>query len=162
MIWLSLFFIVVGICFTAVLFFGAPYLPTRRTQIDAALELSKLKRGETMLELGCGDGRVLIAAAQKGIKSVGYELNPVLALIAWARTIKYREYVRIIWGDFWRKDWPEHQVIFTFLLPKLMPKLNKKIIQSKHKPVKLVSYAFEIPDLPADAEKAGVFLYLYK
>jgi 16S rRNA A1518/A1519 N6-dimethyltransferase RsmA/KsgA/DIM1 with predicted DNA glycosylase/AP lyase activity len=162
MIWLSLLFITIGICFTAVLFFGAPYLPTRRAQIDAALQLAKLKRGETLLELGCGDGRVLIAAAQKGIKSVGYELNPVLFLVAWFRTRRYRNYARVIWGDFWRKDWPEHQAIFTFLLPKLMPKLNKKIIQSKHKPVKLVSYAFEVPDRSADAEKAGVFLYFYK
>ena len=162
MIWLSLFFIVIGICFTAVLFVGAPYLPTRRAQIDAALRLAKLKPGETMLELGCGDGRVLIAAAQNGINSVGYELNPVLAVIAWVRTIKYRKYTRVIWGDFWRKDWPEHQAIFTFLLPKLMPKLNKKIMQSKHKPVKLVSYAFEIPDRKPEAKDAGIFLYTYK
>lgn len=115
-----------------------------------------------MLELGCGDGRVLILAARRGIKSVGYELNPLLAFTAWLRTRKYRNEVQIIWGDFWRQDWPEHEAIFTFLLPKLMPKLNNKIMQSKHKPVKLVSYAFEVPDRKPVAEKAGIFLYLYK
>ncbi len=162
MIWLSLLFIAVGLCFTFVLLFGAPYLPTRRQQIEAALELADLKRGETMLELGCGDGRVLILAARRGIKSVGYELNPLLAFTAWLRTRKYRNEVQIIWGDFWRQDWPEHQAIFVFLLPKLMPKLNNKIMQSKHKPVKLVSYAFEVLDRQPVAEKAGIFLYLYK
>ncbi len=161
MIWLSLLFIIIGLCFTFVLLFGAPYLPTRRAQINAALDLAELKPGDTMLELGCGDGRVLIAAAKRGVNSVGYELNPVMALISWIRTYKYRKNIKIIWGDFWRADWPEHQAIFTFLLPKLMPKLNKKIMQSKHKPVKLVSYAFEILDLRPRAKKDGVFLYIF-
>lgn len=162
MILLSVLLIVVGFCFAVVLLFGAPYLPTTKLQIDAAIKLASLKPGETMLELGCGDGRVVIAAAKKGINVVGYELNPVMALIAWIRTRKYRKNVKIIWGDFWQKEWPEHQAIFTFLLTKYMPKLNKKIIQSKHKPVKLVSFAFKIPDREADSEKAGVFLYRYQ
>ena len=161
MIWLSLVFIFIGICFAGVLLFGAPYLPTTKPQIEAALKLVALKPGETMLELGCGDGRVVIAAAQKGYKVVGYELNPILALIAWLRTRRYRRNAKIIWGDFWREDWPEHEAIFTFLLPKHMPKLNKKIMQSKHKPVKLVSFAFEIPGRKPDAKKAGVLLYFY-
>lgn len=162
MIWLSLLLIFIGLCFAGVLLFGAPYLPTTKTQVEAAIKLAALKPGETMLELGCGDGRVVIAAAKQGVNVVGYELNPIMALIAWLRTRKYRKNAKIIWGDFWRKDWPEHQAIFTFLLPKLMPKLNKKVIQSKHKPVKLISFAFEVPDRKPDNQKAGVFLYLYR
>lgn len=161
MIWLSLLFVSVGICFAGVLLFGAPYLPTTKRQIEAALRLADLKPGETMLELGCGDGRVVLAAAKRGIKVVGYELNPLLAAIARVRTLKYRGQVKIIWGDFWRKDWPEHQAIFIFLLPKYMSKLDKKIMQSKHKPVKLVSFAFKIPDRKFNAELDGVFLYTY-
>lgn len=162
MIWLSLLFVLIGLCFAGVLLFGAPYLPTTKPQIEAALRLAALKPGQTMLELGCGDGRVVLAAARQGAKVVGYELNPLLAAITWLRTRRYRDKVTIIWGDFWRKDWPEHQVIFTFLLPKLMPKLNKKIIQSKHKPVKLVSFAFEIPGRQIVKNDRGVLLYLYK
>lgn len=149
------------ICFGGVLLVGAPYLPTLSAQVSVALKLAHLKPGDTMLELGCGDGKVLIAAAKQGIHSVGYELNPVVAAIAWVRTIRYRKYVTVIWGDFWKKPWPEADVIFVFLLPKYMNKLHKKCIQYNHKPVKLVSFAFTIPgQLPA-AKQDGVFRYDY-
>ena len=161
MIWLGIAVVVVIICFAAVVLFGAPYVPTLKPQVKTALELANLKSGQTMLELGCGDGKVLIAAAKKGINIVGYELNPLLAIIAWLRTRRYRRQVKVIWGDFWRKPWPEAEAIFTFLLPKYMEKLDKKVIRYDHKPVKLVSFAFTIPNKQKTIEKNGVYLYTY-
>jgi hypothetical protein len=69
--------------------------------------------------------------------------------------------VRVIWGDFWRADWPPAAAIFTFLLPKYMSKLDTKIAHYPHKPVKLVSHAFLIPGRKPTRQKAGVFLYQY-
>lgn len=162
MIWPGLIIIVLAICFGGVLLVGAPYLPTLGPQVEAALKLADLKPGDTLLELGCGDGKVLIAAARQGINVVGYELNPLLAAVAWLRTRRYRKQVHVIWGDFWHRPWPEAEAIFTFLLPKYMLKLNKKVIQYSHKPVKLVSFAFAIPDLKPTNQKSGVYLYDYK
>lgn len=161
MIWLGIALIVLAVLFGGVLLVGAPYLPTLGPQIETALRLADLKPGDRLLELGCGDGRVLIAAAKKGLNVVGYELNPLLALIAWICTRRYRRQVRIIWGNFWKKDWPEAEAAFVFLLDKYMPRLNKKFIQYKHKPVKLVSFAFKIPELKPLAYKEGVYLYEY-
>ena len=161
MIWLGLSLAVLIACFASVLLAGAPYLPTLRPQVRAALKLADLKPGDTLLELGCGDGRVLIAAARQGLNVVGYELNPLLAVLAWLRTRRYRRRVRVIWGDFWRKPWPPAEAIFTFLLPRYMPKLNKKVMQYSDKPVKLISFAFTIPGKKTAAEKNGVYLYKY-
>lgn len=161
MIWLALIVIVFMLSFGAVLLFGAPYLPTLSPQVKAALELSELKVGDTLLELGCGDGKVLIAAAKLGIDSVGYELNPFVALVAWLRTRRYKTHVRVILGNFWKADWPEANAVFTFLLPKYMTKLDEKMLQYKHKPTKLISNAFAIPNKPIDAQKNGVNLYIY-
>lgn len=161
MIYLTLVSIVIFACFASVLLVGAPYLPTLSPQIGAALELSDLKPGQTLLELGCGDGKVLIAAAQVGIKSVGYELNPILALIAWLRTRRFGKNVRVVCGNFWAAQWPEADAIFTFLLPKYMIKLDKSIAQYNYKPIKLVSFAFIIPDKKATTQKQGVYLYDY-
>lgn len=157
-------FIIVSIlllCFGGVLLAGAPYLPTLSPQVQTALQLAQLKKGQTLLELGCGDGKVVIAAARQGAYVIGYELNPLLAAVAWLRTRRYRRQVRIIWGNFWHKSWPPADTIFVFLLPKYMKKLDKKVIQYKHKPVKLVSCAFVIPDRPPADAKNGVYLYLY-
>lgn len=159
--WLIIVALVLALCFGSVLLFGAPYLPTLGPQVEIALRLSSLKKGQTMIELGCGDGKVLIAAAERGAKVVGYELNPLLWLLCWLRTRRYRKQVRVIWGDFWKKQWPQADVIFAFLLPRYMEKLNKKVIQSASNPVKLVSFAFEIPDRPPTRYKGGVYLYEY-
>jgi len=161
MIWV---FVIIGgllICFCGVLLVGAPYVPTLKPQVVAALELADLKAGQTLLELGCGDGKVLIAAAQQGIQAIGYELNPILALVAWIRTRRYRSKVHVIWGNFWQRSWPPAEAIFVFLLPKYMPKLHKKCMQYSHRPIKLVSFAFEIPDKKPSRQKAGLYLYVY-
>lgn len=147
--------------FGFVLLFGAPYLPTLKQQKQQALDLLDLKPGQTMLELGCGDGRVLLAAAKRGWRCVGWELNPLLALVARLVTWRYRDKVEVIWGDYWRAKWPPAEGIYGFILTKYMPKLDKKIRHDCKKPVKLVSLAFEVPDCKADRQVGGLFLYKY-
>ena len=161
MIWLSALGIVLLLCFGLVLFVGAPYLPTLTPQVKAALKLANLKPGSTLLELGCGDGKVLIAAANQGMNAVGYELNPILVVIARLRTLKYRSNVRVIWGDFWHKPWPEAEAVFVFLLPKYMKKLDTKLAQYAVKPVKLISFAFEVPDKKPAVKSSGLYMYEY-
>ena len=141
---------------------GAPYLPTLKPQVKTALKLADLQPGQTLLELGCGDGKVLVAAAQQGLYAVGYELNPLLFVDAWLRTRRFRKQVRVVWGNFWRKNWRPADAIFVFLLPKYMTKLDTAIERYNHKPVKLVSFAFSIPAKRPSAIEGGVFVYDYR
>ncbi|HEY5806103.1 MAG TPA: class I SAM-dependent methyltransferase [Candidatus Saccharimonadales bacterium] len=146
-----------------VVFFGPPYVPTLRRNMDAALDLLELKPGETMLELGCGDGRVLVAAAKRGVNAVGIELSPILAAISWLRTWRYRKQVRIIWGDYFVVKWPPADAIFTFMILRQMSKLDARIETWRgQKPVRLASFAFPIPGKKPAATQNGVFLYRYK
>lgn len=158
---MTLLFIGVGVLilmFGLVVFVGAPYLPTMTPQIEAAFDLLGLHSGNTLLELGCGDGKVLLLAASKGYKAVGIELNPILVLIAWARTRRYRETVQVRWGNFWHMTWPTSDGVFVFLINKFMPKLDKRM---EKRGGKLVSVAFSVPGRVPNAEKSGVFLYDY-
>lgn len=159
--WLFFGAAAIVLLFGFVVLFGAPYLPVLSKQKATALDLLGLKPGETLLELGSGDGRVLRAAAARGLNVVGYELNPVLVFISFFTTWKYRHQVKIIWGDYWSKPWPEAQGIFVFLLPRYMKKLDTKITQYSYKPVKLISFAFKIPDRQPIVQKDGLFLYQY-
>jgi SAM-dependent methyltransferase len=149
-------------CFGFVLLYGAPYVPTLDRQMTAAFDLLDLKKGQTMLELGCGDGKVLIAAAERGYKVVGYELNPILALVAWWRTRHYHGQVKVVWGNFWRHPWPPADGIFVFLLDKFMVRLDKTVTAQTHRPIKLASFAFQIPGVEAVAIKDGIYLYVYE
>jgi hypothetical protein len=150
------------LCFGFVVFFGAPYVPTMKPQVEAAFELLELQPGQHLLELGCGDGKVLIAAAQRGIRATGYELNPLLFLLCLLRTFRYRRLVRVKLADFWQSDWPKADAVFGFILPKLMPKLDAKIVGQKRVPLKVVSFAFAIPGKKIVRQQAGIFLYEYK
>lgn len=159
------FLVVLGIIillFGFVVLFGAPYVPTLNLQVKTALKLANLKPGQHLLELGCGDGKVLVAAAKQGVRVTGYELNPILVIISWLRTVRYRKLVRVVWGNFWQVRLPKSDAIFVFLLPKYMDRLDKKITQQSSKPVKLVSFAFEIRGKVVDAQQDGVYLYRYQ
>ncbi len=149
---------IVLIAFAGVLLFGAPYLPTLQPQIDTAFELLRLKEGQMVLELGCGDGKVLIAAAERGYRAIGIELNPFLVVVAWLRTRRYGDRVQVLWGNYWRTPWPPADAIFVFLLDRFMPRLDK---QMQKRGGKLASIAFRIPGKQVAAEHNGVFLYTY-
>lgn len=155
---IGLFILIFGF----VIAFGAPYLPTLKIQTDQALDLLDLKAGQTLLELGCGDGRVLRAAAARGINGVGYELNPILVLVARLVTWRYRKQIKIVWGNYWQSNWPPTDGIFVFLLDKYMEKLDKKVVQKySGQHVKLVSYTFKIPGKKVTRQLGALYLYDY-
>lgn len=150
---------VVVLAFGGVLVVGAPYLPTLKPQAKAAIELLNLQPGQTLLELGCGDGTVLLAAARSGLHVIGIELNPFLVVVSWLRTRRYKKQVRLIWGNFWQIKWPEADSVFVFLLDRFMPRLDLRM-QKYNTP--LVSLAFKVPGKAIVAEKQGVYLYDYQ
>lgn len=158
----SILILLVVLCFGGVVLFGAPYLPTLTPQVKRALDMVDLQPGQHLVELGSGDGKVLLAAAQRGVMVTGYELNPILALISWFRTWRYRRLVTIVWGNFWHRPLPVCDAVFVFLLPKYMEKLDKKIAQEIDRDVKLVSFAFRIPGRTHTATQEGVYLYTYR
>lgn len=148
--------------FGLVVLIGAPYVPTLRKQQEEALDLMKLKKGQTVLDLGCGDGRFLLAAAKRDINAVGIEVNPFLVIVAYFVTFKYRKLVTVKWGNMWRGDWPATDGIYVFLHTRFMSRLHNKITQSyKGKKVIVVSYAFEITDVKPVKSKDGLFMYKY-
>lgn len=148
--------------FGFVLVFGPPYLPTRRRYTKEALDLLDLKPGQTLLELGSGDGRVALAAAKRGLIVVGIELNPLLVIISRLLLWRYRKQVKIIWGNYFRVSWPQADGVFTFMIPRQMAELDRRITAWHKKPVRLASFAFAIPGKKPVTKKEGVFLYEYK
>lgn len=159
--WIIVLGLVLALQFV-VLFVGPPYLPTLAKQREAALDLLDLKPGQTFIDLGCGDGTMLKAAAKRGLVVVGYEINPLLAAIAWLRTRRYGSSVRIICGNFWKKPLKNVDGIFVFLSDSYMVKLDKFLSGQKfRKPFKLASYAFPVPERELEAKSGPVFLYKY-
>lgn len=165
--WLIWIFIAIGIliilAYVFVLPFGAPYLPTMKKQRQQALDLIGLKKGETLYDLGCGDGAMLVAAAKRGLTVVGYEINPFLVIISWLRTRRYGRQVKIRFRSFWKVDLSGADGVFIFLITHKMKQFDKFVEASKgNGPLKVVSNAFEIPGKKPLKKSGAMLLYIYK
>lgn len=148
------------VIFALAIAFGAPYLPTLRPQVDTMFDLLDLKPGQTFIELGSGDGRVLKAAAERGFKAIGIEVNPLLAIYSRLATWNQRDKVTVVWGSAWSKPLPEGDAVFVFLLQPFMSKVDRKM-KAEGKGLKLASYTFEIPRKKPIRSKNGINLYQY-
>lgn len=123
---------------------AAPWVPARAYDVEKLLDDTRLTKGEVFYELGCGDGRLVKAAAQRGAIAVGFELNPVLWLIARMRTIGVQN-ATIILGDLWRADLSKADIAMAFLVVRTVPRLEKKAAAEMRPGSRLVSYIFPLP-----------------
>lgn len=154
-----------SLLFGFVLLRGAPYVPTLRKQTEEAIKLLDIPKGSTVLELGAGDGRVALRLAKAGYRVVGYELNPILWLIAQIVTLPERRNVRVYLHDYWRVNWPEAEAAYVFLLERFMPRLDQAMTsyaKRQGRKVRLVSYAFSIPGKKPLKKHGGLFVYDYR
>jgi len=146
-IFLVIFVFLVVSLLLSLLLFVAP-VSTPRKVIKRALREAKIKPGESFYDLGCGDGRVLFQASRNyGCRAVGYELNLPVFLLAKFKVIlhgKSRD-IKIYFKNFLNQDLRKADVIFCYLTPRLMKKLEEKFKkESLKKGTRIISFAFSI------------------
>ncbi len=149
----------------------APYFPTPQLVVDKMLQLGGLKEGETMFDLGSGDGRIVIMAAQKyKAKGIGVEFDESLAKQS-ADRIKSLglKNATIIQGDMLKQNYESADLITVYLLPVgngvMTPILEKQL----KKGTRIVAHDFEFSawkpvrtmDIDDDGEGRSHRLYLY-
>ena len=139
------------------IFFGAPYLPTLPAVARKMLELGELKEGETVLDLGSGDGSILIVAAKEfGAHGIGYEINPFLRILSRWRIRRSGLADKI-------KSYPRADLIVIFLLDGACAKLSKRFQVELPPGTRVVSHGFSLPDWPKSAtvHRTSSNLYAY-
>ena len=126
---------------------GAPYVPTTDQTAKSMITLAQLQKGDTVYDLGSGDGRLLFLAAQKGAKAVGIEINPILVAFTKLRIFisPYKDLVTVRWQSFWKTDMREADVLFIYLLPLRMERLETLLSRKLHKGTIVVSNSFIFP-----------------
>ena len=128
---------------------GALYVSTSGTRIRAFLDAVPMAVDNLLVDLGCGDGRVLRSASQRyGIRAVGYELNPLAYLRARWRC-RGRKRVRVIHANFWQADLSRADVIFCYLFPDVMKRMAAKIRAEAKPGAVVVSCNFPLPGCTA-------------
>jgi hypothetical protein len=153
--------VAVSVAFALGAILGAPYLPVLKREHDDLLDLCRLLPGQTLLDLGSGDGRFLKAAAKRGYMCIGYEINPLLYIVSRIYTWPERKNIKIYLADYWRITLPPADAIYVFLIDRYMSKLDRKLTAELSKPTVVVSYIFAIPGRKPQATSRNAFRYQY-
>ena len=143
---------------------GAPWVPTPIRVVHKMLTMAKVGPEDLLYDLGCGDGRLIIAAARHyGARAVGIEIHPLRYL--WCQilitVLRLRGRVRVIRGDFFTQDLSDADVVTCYLLQRTNEKLEGKFRRELAPGTRVVSKRFTFPGLRLVRRDDRDKLYLY-
>jgi len=146
---------------------AAPWVPTKSGNLDEIIQAGGFKKGDKVYELGCGDGRLVFAAAKKGAHAKGYEVSLLVFLLAKLKWLfsENKRNSKIFLKSFWSANLTDADVIFIYLMPGVNKRLAKKFKEELRKGSKIVSCAFEIENLEPKKiieTKLKTKLYIYE
>ena len=96
---LLIFIILLWFSYTRI--FGAEFFPTTSTKMKKMIEFAGIKNNDTVYDLGCGDGRIVLAASKKCKKAIGIEIDPLRFIISWIKVkLTKTKNAKIIFGNF--------------------------------------------------------------
>jgi len=143
-----------------------PFVPTPNQVVDGMLKLADVTKTDTVYDLGCGDGRIVISAAKTyGAHGVGVDINP--ERIQEARTNAKKEGVESLLkfeeNDLFDADIHDATVITLYLLPDINRKLRPKLMKDLKPGTRVVSHSFDMGDWQPDKEEQvdGRTIYLW-
>jgi precorrin-6B methylase 2 len=149
----------------------APYVPSPQQIVDRMLEAAQLKQGETLYDLGCGDGRILITAAQKyQAKAVGVEISEhlVKSTNETVKRLKLQDLVTVIHGNLLHVNLEPADVVTIYLETGSNDLLRPNLERELKPGSRVISHDFMVPGWKAsrvetmDAFKRPHTIYLYE
>ena len=145
--------------------YGVPWVPTREARLRRALQLAKLQPGETLYDLGAGDGRVLLTAVKEfAARAVGIEIGPVQWALGWLRILLTgsRKMARIRCANFYKADLHDANVIFVYLTSSQTSRLAKKLEQELRPGARVVSIAADFPEWHPEIVDREALIFVYQ
>jgi cyclopropane fatty-acyl-phospholipid synthase-like methyltransferase len=145
---------------------NTPYVPTPSRIVGAMLDMAGVKSGDTVYDLGCGDGRIVISAAQKyGARGVGIDINParIDEARAGARNAGVADRVSFEINDLFDADIRNATVVALYLLPEVNMRLRPRLFRELKPGTRVVSHSFGMGDWKPDKEQLveGDHVYLW-
>jgi SAM-dependent methyltransferase len=134
-----------------------PYVPTTAEAVRAMLKLADVKKADIVYDLGCGDGRIVIAAAKTyGARGVGIDIDPdrIQEARENAKKAGVENLVRFEENDLFQANFREATVVTLFLLPSINLKLRPKLLQDLKPGTRVVSNTFDMGNWRPEKEQS--------
>jgi tRNA G37 N-methylase Trm5 len=128
-------------------FLEVPYVPTPNNVVEEMLKVANVGKDDVVYDLGCGDGRIVITAAQKyGARGVGVDINPdrIKESNENARKAGVTDRVKFLQQDLFETDLREATVVTLYLLPDVNRRLRPKMFRELKPGTRIVSHAFDM------------------
>jgi ubiquinone/menaquinone biosynthesis C-methylase UbiE len=143
------------------------YVPTPHQIVERMLDVAGVRTGDVVYDLGCGDGRMVIAAAKKfATRGVGVDLDPrrIREARANAKAAGVEHLVTFEVGDMFKTDIREATVVMLYLLPELNRRLKPKLLAELRPGARVVSHDFDMgkewpPDEYVKLGTSGVYFW---
>lgn len=150
--------LILGIIF---LIQGPPFVPTDSQTTKEIINLVKKYKGKRVIDLGSGDGKLVIALAQAGIDAHGIELNPILA---WRskqtiRKLKLQTKAHITWGNFWTVNLGKYDIVVLYGIKHIMQRLGEKMDTELPKGAYILTNFFTFPQWKPYARHERIVVY---
>jgi methylase of polypeptide subunit release factors len=140
---------------------GAIYVPSVDWAVTEMITIANVQREDVVVDLGSGNGKILIALAKKGIEAHGYEINPFL--VVWSWILIWRAGVwgkaHAHFGNIFTVDVTKFDVIMIFVVPYVMKRLEKKLLTETKKGTRIVVETFPFPNWKPIKTSKSIFLY---
>lgn len=146
---------------------GSPTIYSKAKTIKKAFAAVGLKRGQTVVDLGCGNAKSLIIAAKNfGAKGIGLEISPYYCLVAKINVWRSGESknIKIVFGNL-RKNQriiESADVLFLYLFPELLSQIESMVFNNLKKDAKIVSLAFQFKDHKSTRIEASPTIFIYQ
>ena len=129
---------------------GALYVSTSRVRISALMDALPMRPDQLLIDIGCGDGRVLRQAWRRyGVRGIGYELNLLAYLKAKVLCLGFKD-IKVTRRDFWTVDLSGADIVFCYLFPDVMQDLSAKFSSELKPGTVVVSCNFDLPGFSPD------------
>lgn len=140
---------------------GAPYARTDPETLKQMISVSGIKKGEKIVDIGSGDGTIVISFAQSGAEAHGFEFNPVLVYLSRRkiRKLGLEKKAFIHLADFWRKNYSEFDVIVVYGIFYIMERLEKKLKKEIKPTARVLTNHFAFPTWKPNKKQGRVSLY---
>jgi trans-aconitate methyltransferase len=142
-----------------------PYVPTPQEVVDEMLKLGGVKAGDVVMDLGCGDGRIVVTAVSKfgAARATGVDIDPERIKEANdnAKKANVTNKVKFVQGNLFDADIREASVVTLYLLPDFNLKLRPKLLKDLKVGSRIVSHSFDMGDWKPDKEVKIDYRTLY-